>query len=202
MKVFTFLLLIIATSSLAQKFEEGTIVYTSGKTLTGLVRIPDAYEKEIVFKAEKKADKQEIKSEELKSILIKTTGEELKFVRDMVSYGKKKEMIWVQEQVNGFCSLYTAAEGQTYVRSGNFTSAKTNVHFFMKRKGEEAMTRVGTYITGAINVNANNPFRKATAEYFKDAPELVAKINNKQYGLLESHTLVMDYNKMKKDKTK
>jgi hypothetical protein len=64
------------------------------------------------------------------------------------------------------------------------------------RNGETGCSIISSRITGCFNPNSY--LRKLGAEYFRDAPEVVAKIDDKTYTWETIIEMVSDYNKLKK----
>jgi len=199
MKTYSTLLLFLFFFNVAaQKFQPCLIEKQDGTRLNGLAKMPESSDKQVQFKSSEASDKQTLQSDDLKRIIL--YGEDtVELSREYIVHaGKQRGPLWLQKHISGFCSLYTTTGSDMLVRAGAFTNTKTTYSFYVMRDGEQGVTPIGSYISGAINVRANAPFVKAASEYFKDYPQLVTRIKGNEFKLLECPAVVMEYNKWKK----
>lgn len=83
-------------------------------------------------------------------------------------------------------------------QQGAFTHNVNDITFYAIRANEEAASYLGMYFTsGAMGINVNNTFRKLTSSYFADYPELVQRIENKEFKILEVPAVITAYNEWK-----
>lgn len=190
-----------------QQFQPAKLVYTSGKTSTGLVKVPQSGgDKYVVVKADKSAPKEKISSEEISRIVFTPEGEEpVEYAWEYtVMNGKQsKSPMWLQVMVKGPATLYALSSTMVTSRGGNFGHQVSDVFFYAKRSGEKAVTFVGHhFVQGAIGLNTAQLFKKHAGAYFADYAALAAKIENRDYKVTDVVAVVDDYNLWKKGKKK
>jgi|GEM_PF-3250190 len=204
------LLLLCAFSSLVacgQQFQPAKLVYTSGKTSTGLVKVPQSGgDKYVVLKADESAPKEKISSEEISKIVFTPKDEEpVEYAWEYTEINGKqsKSPMWLQVMVKGPATLYALSSTMMTSRGGTFGHQVSDVYFYAKRPGEKAATFVGHYfVQGAIGLNTAQLFKKHAGAYFADYADLAAKIENKDYKVTDVVAVVDDYNRWKKGKKK
>lgn len=198
---FTLVLLFCGTTLFAQDFQQAKVLFADGKELTGLVKASSVGEKGIVYRAAEAGSKNEkISSSELTRIIFTQEGAEpTEYVPMRLAYNDKmsKNAYWLRILSKGPVTLYALNGGFGFQRSG-FDHQVSDINFYVKRPNEEAASSVGVYFTsGAQGINLNRNFRKLAGRYFADYPELAAKIENKEFGVLDVLAVVTAYNEWK-----
>lgn len=198
-KLFTlFLLLSCAVlNTYAQKYLPATLHFTDGRTAQMLVKATPPAGNQVFAKADERAKKEKIPSEQLSQIIFDVEES------DPVVYeqhplnlaGRIKDKQWMQVLVNGPVTLY-GQSGSMGMMRGGMPHTVTDITFYARRKTEEHASFLGVHITsGAMPIGYNLQFRKFASEYFSDNPELVARIENKEFKVSEAIQLVQEYNK-------
>jgi hypothetical protein len=197
---FILLALFSSLTCYGQKLYKGNLLLENGSKVEGMIKIPTEYDKKVTIKKEGESKKEKIASDQIKKITLDFNGEQIYFVRESVenTFGKKVGPFWYQMLIEGYASLYV---GGGHVYSNHKTGANvSDVSYYAKRPNEEIMSVIGVYFKGAFTVGKNTSFRISAAKYFEDSPEILAKINNKEYGLDDVAKLIEDYNNWKKSK--
>jgi len=206
MKNILILLLIVPCIVFGQKYQKGTILFKNGKTLTCLLKPPSGpADKKIETKLSDDAGKVSYKSEELKTITIPTKDSAAyefawmpskKILSDGLDYG------WLFVILKGYATLYGSSDGYKINRngelieigrSGGFSSPEFG--FYTHRPGENYVTLIGVYSPGTFGLN--NYFRKMSSKYFNDSPEIVKRINSKEFKIGDIRLVVQEYNDWK-----
>lgn len=188
------LLALISIESNAQYFK-AKVQMTNGSIKVGYSKLPSnqLLDNKIEFKQTEKGKTEKINDKEIAKILITSKNgidflfERLPVVHLFKSLGieiihEKAENHWmVLYHTNDKLNCYSL--GQRYkidkkgvmniITGGN--SIWEFVYFLMKRKEEEK-----AYIIGGIGFT-HGQVRKAMSIYFKDIPEFVERINNKEF---------------------
>ena len=184
----------------AEKLYPARLVFTDGKILNGLASMPEeAADSKLAYKATEKDDKVHYKSDLLKTVVYYFGKDSVVFDRlKTYSFNGKKmtDLLWLQVLKRGYVTLfYSLKEGQFLSSTG---SMPTEDHYWLcLRPGEEAATIV-SWKVGSIN--ANMTFKKKGPKYFADYPELVQKIESKEYKWDNIMQVVNEYNEWKKKK--
>ncbi|OKL41019.1 hypothetical protein [Pontibacter flavimaris] len=196
--LFTLVLLFCGTIVFAQDFQQANVLFADGKELTGLVKASSVGEKSIMYRAAEAGSKNEkISSSELSRIYFTLDSAAYEPVYLMFNGKKRKEPTWAQKLMEGPVSLYAKGSRMSFQRSG-FNHNVDDISFFTKRTDEAGASMVGMYFSsGAIGINVNRTFRKLAGEYFADYPELAARIENKEFEILEIPAVVTAYNEWK-----
>lgn len=210
MKQIFFLLLLLPVTLLGQKFQNGTINFKDGKTLSCLLTPPDSPDdKKIVTKASKDAKSVNYESEDIKSLTVPSGDTTVyEFVREKTRRltGGLDES-WMVVISRGYTTVYTSSTGfkinkkGQLIISGISTGRSTpDFYYMVRRPGEDYATIIGLYSPATIGID--NYFRKASAKYFSDYPALVKRIEKKEFELTDLLIMVAEYDawKTKSDK--
>lgn len=205
MKQILLILLILPFTLLGQKYQKGTILFKNGTTLNCLLKPPsDPSDKKIETKVSENAEKVSYKSEELKSLTFHTADttsyefvwESTKKITGGLDYG------WLYVYLKGYTTLYGSSQGFKVNKKGELMLTGTSMGhsnpdfgFYARRPGENYVTMIGIYSAATFGID--NYFRKASSKYFSDNPELVKRINNKEFELTDILNLVTEYNEWK-----
>lgn len=122
-KLFVVLLMLCSFVANAQKFQPAKLVFTNGKSITGLAKAPTAADKYIIMKRDEKAPKEKISSDELTKIILTEEGSEpLEYVREYSAINGKKSAnpLWMQVIVSGPATLYGLGSAMMTTRGGSF----------------------------------------------------------------------------------
>ena len=201
---FLFLFVSISSQVLAAKFIPAKLIFTDGKVLTGFATAPDKpTDRRIAFRATENGEKVIYDSELLKTIVL-TYEDGVNEYDRLKTYnfsGKKLvDPVWLLVISRGYTTLYFALkEGQTMMRSTGMSTAPADKYWLCMREGEEGASIV-SWVIGKIN--ANGTFKVKAAEYFKDYPQLAAKIEAKTYTYKDIDEVVKEYNAWKAPKPK
>lgn len=199
-KLLLFIALLCTSAVYAQDFQPGTLRFANGKEMTGFVKSSSVQEKNAVFKATDSAAKEKISREELSKITFpQKDAEAVTYVPvHTVTYGRKsKEPLWLQVLMEGPVTLCGHGATMSFQRGG-LPRSVTDITFYAKRTDEEGASWVGMHFnSGAMGINVQNTFRKQAGKYFSDYPELAARIENKEFKVLELPAVVTAYNKWK-----
>ncbi|MBC5774684.1 hypothetical protein H8S95_11475 [Pontibacter sp. KCTC 32443] len=202
-KLFTLILLACTITAFAQDFQPGKLIFANGKEMTGLVKTSSVQEENVVFKATDSAAKEKINRAELSKVTFpqKDSDAVVYVPVHTVTYGRKsKEPYWLQVLIEGPVTLYGHGATMSFNRGG-MPHNVSDVTFYAKRTDEKEATWVGMHFTsGAMGVNVQNTFRKQSALYFADYPELVTRIENKEFKVTDLPVIVTEYNKWKSAK--
>lgn len=157
------------------KYYEGTITFSDGNTLTGLMEIPEINDNNIKYKATESDKKQEFKTNEIDKVVL-TLGKDdtATFIATQIYVYElfektptlPKDKIWIQIIYDGKLKIYCA-----YVTQGNYNgrmaSQTTNVQYFMKSPKKDYPQSVFTDFKGFVGGKFNY-IKKATEVYLKD----------------------------------
>lgn len=202
--LFTIVLMLFSTTLFAQDFQQATITFKDGKEKTGLVKASSVGEKNIVYKATESGSKEKITSDELSKIIFPQKDAEPAVYEPVylktLTGKKSQEPTWLQKLMDGPASLYCSG-GRMSFQQGAFTHNVNDITFYALRSNEEAASNLGVYFTsGAIGININNNFRKLASAYFTDYPELVKRIEAKEFKILDVPAVITAYNDWKTTK--
>ncbi|MBJ6118883.1 hypothetical protein JAO76_11805 [Pontibacter sp. BT310] len=144
----------------------------------------------IVFKATESGSKEKISSDGLSRIVFPQKDGEPALYESVylktITGKKSKEPAWLQKLMDGPATLYCGGARMSF-QQGSFTHNVTDISFYAIRANEEAASSLSVYFTsGAVGININNTFRKLASAYFADYPELVKRIEAKEFKYLRS----------------
>lgn len=202
-KACTTLLLIIWSINLvsAQHYVKGQLTYTNNKVLVGLIHIPDTPgDKKIKFKLNESADMRKIKNDSIR--FITTTSEEgITYTLENIEISRK-EKAFCFLLIDGYTSLYLTGQAISTDKQGNVSPIAVCVsgrsmpefYYMIKRKNEKYLTTIAITSPSKTMFGQAKAFRKMSADYFKDYPELVKRINSKEFTELDVVKVVKIYN--------
>jgi hypothetical protein len=207
MKIVSILILSVCfCAANAADFIRAELKLADGKLLKGFATFPDKpNDKAILFKNKENAEAISYPSENLKTLVYFFDDGKVEFDRIMIypSLLNGKKMAgpyWIEVVERGYATLYYALrEGSTVVRSGVSSMTSADKFWYCMRTGEEA-AKVISWVIGTVN--ANETFRREGQKYFKDYPELAAKIKDKTYRYDSIVEAVKEYNKWIKQEAK
>lgn len=195
-------LLLFINIGFAQKFYAGSITKINGEILTGYLSLPKSTtDKSIDFKVSEKSKEREIKSDSVRLISIHTKGGvPSSLERIQIT---KKEKGYAILLVEGFANLYLAGEGISVNKEGKFSPYSSFVSgrdlptfsYLALRKNEKVATIIGVTSNSPTVFGLNNTFRVYASKYFSDYPELVKRIDNKEFTHDDIEKVVKIYNK-------
>jgi hypothetical protein len=196
--LFTCILLFAAQATCFSKFHEAKIVFTDGKSRSGLAE-SDFGGKYLLFKSGKDAEAEKIETASLSKIIYKIENETFEYHRLKIylGWGQKRisDPTWLEVVEKGTATLYVI---RTTMSSGNGLNKAGFQDYYCIREGEPA-AKVVANIAGANN---NQTFRAKAPLYFEDYPELAAKIKSKEYTWKDLVPVVKEYNKWAAGKKK
>jgi hypothetical protein len=197
--IYSFFFSIILFSAHAAKFTPAELRFTDGKSLKGFASFPDKpNDKTILFKSKENAEPVSYSSESLKTLVYFFDDGTVEFDRiliypSLLNSKKSAGPYWLEVIERGHTTLYYALrEGSTMVRSGVSSTTSADKFWYCMRPNEEA-AKVISWVIG--KVNANETFRREGQKYFKDYPELAAKIKDKTLKYDQIVDTVREYNK-------
>ena len=198
-KLFTLFLLLgcAVLNTYAQKYLPATLHFTDGRTTQMLVKATPPAGNKVIVKADESAKKEKILSEQLSKIIFEVEESDPVVYEQhpLTIAGRVRDKQWVQVLVSGPVSLYGQGGSMGMMRGG-MPHTVTDITFYARRNTEEHASFLGVHITsGAMPIGYNKQFRKFAGEYFSDYPELVARIENKEFKVSEAIQLVQEYNK-------
>ena len=164
-------------------YAEGYIVTVAGDTLTGLVKNKNATPYRVLidikFKRDEKSKVETFSPDRLKGFRIGMKQYVPKDVK--LNFGVEK--LFVEVIVDGHLSYY--ALEYTGFGAGNISE-----YVILEKVNEKSQL---VYDERSVAIN----FKKKMAEYLKDAPEIVAKLNNGTYTRKHVEAIVKEYNTLK-----
>ena len=195
-------LLLILNSGFAQKFYSGSITKVNGEILNGYFSLPKSVtDKSIDFKESDKSKEREIKSDSVRLISIHTKGGVTSSLeRIQVTKKEKGYVILITE---GFANLYLNGDGFSVSKEGKFSPYTSFVsgrdlptfNYLALRKNEKVATVIAVTSPSPTVFGLNNTFRTFASKYFADYPELVKRIDNKEFTHDDVEKVVKIYNK-------
>ena len=187
----SFFLLIITSVAMADTYYPATIVFTDGKSKTGLVE--STFGDYIFFKSSEKANAEKIESSTLTKLIftIKNEKREYHYLKTYLGWGQKRigPAMWLKVLVSGKATLYL--NSTTLSTPSNTQNSAGFLDYYCIRSGEPA----AKWISAVSTLNNNQHFRAKAPLYFEDYPELASKINSKEYTYKDIETVVQEYNK-------
>jgi len=195
---------LISTTTNAADYIPVKLIDTNGKEQTGYAkRIGANPVKHVLFKATKNAKKQRIPSDNLKKIIYsypdaKVEYDRLRMYNRPLSKKPSKKMYWVKVIKRDYLTIYYVREkAQNHNMNPHLTTRTEGGYWVFYREGEDAATIVSL---GKV-LNGNSVFRFSAQRYFKDYPELAAKIKKKEYKWKDIDEVAELYNKWYAKKT-
>lgn len=196
------------------QFYKAKISLVNGQINEGYAELPNNgafFYKSISYKESTDTKKSiEIKNDDIASITYYTDqGYEYIFERRSIrriykAFGKyydktKKSKTWLLINFSSpFITFYWASNSYSIDKKGIMTSRSSDsttwgeILLLFKRPGEEAPAEMST-LTSMVILNKENMFRKAAIYYFENEPELVKRIEAKEFETEEIIKLVHAY---------
>jgi hypothetical protein len=195
-KILFTLTLLICLSSFSQK-QKATLYFKDGTKITGLAKITGS--DRIKFRKNRKASKIKYTYKELTKIEIYYTDEIKMFEFKKIREKKKREEL-LEVILKGKVTLYK--DVKHYYNSGfsvgvgRYGGVNTTM---MMNQGSITSYYVSTEEENVVshirsNTFFNKNFKKVIAEYFKDCPSLVTKVENKEFRKNDIYEIVEYYN--------
>ncbi len=197
------LLLSFSLSAQLTNYKElhGTVYKKDGSKIEGLIKIPNKSSTKNVNIELNKKNKIKMKSTDIDSIIIipPNTTEEI-----FLTYTKTKafppfslkryieaQNYWLRRIIKGEMSLYYAKDVTRYQKAPVVVT-----NFYGYRKGDEYPKFLHQDEILLVSIGENATFRKYISKYFENDPEMLDKINTKEYkadlaGIMQ---MVTDYN--------
>lgn len=204
----------ISSIVFSQKYLPGKIKLKSGKVLQGLVKPPnDAYEKAIEYTTNESSEKIKHSSDEVEEVTVSIEGYEHKFVRKNVRMPKKKEPKmetdyrysekWLVVLVEGHTVLYAAGplvkiknDGQLRIKlNWNGNGVPPDIMFYLENEKLKIPTWTAFY--SVATAGQMKAFKFWTTRHFADNTELVKRIENEEFNVVEIADVVSAYNNWK-----
>jgi hypothetical protein len=205
-RIFILILSICIFHADAAEFIRAELKMADGKLMKGFATFPDKpNDKAILFKNKENGEAVSYPSEVLKTLVYFFDDGKVEFDRIMIypsllSGKKMAGPYWIEVIERGYVTLYYALrEGSTVVRSGVSSMTSADKFWYCMRPDEPA-AKVISWVIGTVN--ANETFKREGQKYFKDYPELAAKIKDKTYRYDSIVEAVREYNKWKQQNGK
>jgi hypothetical protein len=218
MRKLIFITLFLLSSTIqAQKFYTAKIIMNDGMQKSGFATLPvnGSFNKPIKFKSSKDGSAHNINNNDISgAIYTSDSGNEYLFERIVMIYinksfdeqkngekcdSSKKNWALVTSYSKNIMSYYLA---QKYIieKNGKLVSKTSNtgtwadIFILFRRPNESCASMIGHIAYGAKIIGQEKKFRNVASEYFKDKPELVKRIKNKEFKSNEFQKLINAYN--------
>lgn len=202
-KRISFLLAFLLTLNFgfAEKYYKGSITKINGEILNGYVSIPkNADVKTVDYKDTEKSQEREIKSDSIRLISIHTRAGAISSLERIQVTKKSKGFVILV--IEGYANLYLAGEGISVNKEGAFSPYSSFVsgrdlptyNYLALRQNEKFATIIAVASTSPTVLGLNNTFRAFASKYFSDYPELVKRIDNKEFTHDDVEKVVNIYN--------
>lgn len=201
-KTFTLILLLaISIASAQTKYYKTKISLANGNETEGYAELPSngSLDRAINYKKTEDAKSTRIKNDSILRITYLTDKNSFTFERLPIrtlnkSFGKyydniAKSKTWLLVQsYNPIINTYLVstkysieANGTMNAKTTDYSGMGADIVTYIKRPGETGALQLG--IMSSIKMmGLDSMFRKTASEYFKDAPELVKRIEAKEFG--------------------
>jgi len=195
-------LMLILNGGFAEKFYLGSITKINGDILTGYVSIPkNSDDKTVDFKGSEKSKETEIRSDSIRLISIHTKGGTISSLERIQVTKKSKGFVILV--IEGYANLYLSGEGISVNKEGAFSPYSSFIsgkdlptfNYLALRKDEKAATILAVTSSSPTVFGLNNTFRTFASKYFSDYPELVKRIDKKEFTHDDVEKVVRIYNK-------
>lgn len=199
--IYSLLLTLSVNLTYAQKFFRGEIKLINNRNLEGLVNPPTRPgDKTIKFKTAETAKPRTIKSDSIRMIkLFSEDGNTGTLVNLEYRKNQNAYLILVTE---GYASLYFSGDLINVDKRGNIVPVATYVsgretpsfEYYIQRKSEKYPTILAV-VGSTMNLGGQGSFfRKAATNYFKDWPELISRLKEKEFSQKDVEKVVNLYN--------
>jgi hypothetical protein len=186
----------------AQKYFPGNITKINGEIINGYIRIPKyADDKSVKFRNSEKSFEKEIRSDSVRLISIQTKGGAINTLERIPITKKSKGFVILL--IEGYANLYIAGEGISANKDGEFAPNTSYVsgrdlptfNYLALRKNEKVATILAVTSSSPTVLGLNNTFRVFASKYFADYPELVKRIDKKEFTHDDVEKVMKIYNK-------
>jgi hypothetical protein len=186
----------------AQKYFPGSIIKINGDTIKCYIRIPKyADDKTVDYRNSEKSFERTIKSDSVRLIAIQTKGGAINTLERIQLTKKSKGFVILL--IEGYVSLYVAGEGISANKDGEFAPNTSyfsgrdlpTFNYLAIRKSEKVATILAVTSSSPTAFGQNNTFRVFASKYFADYPELVKRIDKKEFSHDDVEKVVKIYNK-------
>ena len=219
-KTLTLLFIFISLVANASKYYKSKIRFINGDIKEGYAELPTnkMLDNAIRFKESERGKTTKFKNDEIDNILYYTdSGNKYFFeLRKLTMlFGSKKNIkentknarYWFLAVASNPAVTYYYFSQTYYIDSDDKIVAKSvdssgmwaTIVLAFKRPNEENPTMIGSLNYGAKVIGEEKRFRKFTAYYFKDEPNLVKRIENKEFKREDIEELIKAYANMKND---
>ncbi len=188
----------------SQKYFPGEVILKNGTKLTGLLYLPFVLnQKSIYYKSTEKAVERKIKSDSVNRLSMISDGGKTNTLVNIVYSKRKKDNGFVLLVTEGFANLYFNGDnGISVDKHGDLIPMATSVagrsmpefYYYIQCKDEQYPTLLAITSPSKTMFGQTRTFRKAAAEYFHDWPELVNRINDKEFTVNDIEKVVSLYN--------
>jgi len=167
------------------KYYPGTLLFENGKSREGFIEanLGDV----VLFKGWMDAEPEEIPAAGIKTIWIKTNGghkmHEYHYLLVDISSGRVSSRMWLKLVEKGTVTLFVY---ETIVQQ-NGSDKVEPLYYYCLREGKQLAKLIATHSNNLLFIS------KAT-QFFADNPELVEKIESKEYTWKNVQELVQAYN--------
>jgi len=194
--------LLIFNFGFAQKYFPGSITKINGETIKGYIRIPKySDDKTVDYRSSEKSFEKEIKSDSVRLISIQTKGGAISSLERIQVTKKSKGFVILV--IEGYANLYLSGEGISVNKEGAFSPYSSFIsgkdlptfNYLALRKDEKNATILAVTSSSPTVFGLNNTFRTFASKYFADYPELVKRIDNKEFTHDDVEKVVKIYNK-------
>jgi hypothetical protein len=171
-KLLFFLICITFPFKGFSKFYEGTMTFSDGKTLSGLIEAPGINDKKISFKSAEKEKKQEYSTNDLdKLVLTINKNNTATFISTKIYEIKgfkmatepSKDKIWLQSIYEGKLKIYCAS-----MTIYHYNSIQSDVVYYMKTPKKDCPQFVFKDFGQATVAGEFRYIKKAVEHYLKD----------------------------------
>lgn len=194
--IFTFLILLFQTIS-ASELITCKLIMSDNTERFGQAMKPNMLDKTIDF-VSKNSERIILKSDEIKSIEFTEDGKTVRFERILTyrNYSNKninKTKSWLEVKNSGYVTLYFGFQRGINTPNMNL--------WYCLRKDETVAYFISMKYSGGLvmTVGTGSEFVKNASFYFSDYPDLVSKIQSKEYKFNDLSTIVDVYNKWKEN---
>ena len=218
-QLFALLLVFYISHAQGSDYFKAKIVLTNGQRIEGFAQLPSNkfFDNSIRFKREKDGSSRKIKDKEIdKALYVTESGNEYLLERRNIrnilrSFGKVREnttkkKFWIllsshHSQINYYyyAMSYIINKNEVMIaktvdRSGTWA----DVILLLKRPGETAPTMITSISYGAKIIGKEKKFRKYASIYFSEHPDLVKRIQDKEFEHDKMEALIEAYIALKK----
>lgn len=199
--------LMVVNILFANKFQKGTIVLENDEIREGYVIIPKSCsEKNIFFKPDMNSNEEKIPSIQIKAISAQSIdGKIYDFERQYTGYkpGKKsKQKEWLFVCLKGYVNLYISSLIYESDKNGDVHVVDSYVatrdlptfNYYLKKKNEEVALLFAITSPSPTMFGLNSMLRKNAAIYLSDHPDLVKRIENKEFTHKDIAKIIEIYN--------